>query len=136
MIILLACVFASGAPIEAKDKDNFTPLLLAVCYGHAKAVKLLIDKGADISVEDKNDRTAIYLAAEENKLDVLEVHTTRFWFIFSQFSRVYAYVVNADTYTLHINLLRVTQFILSNQGSRQNYYKSLNRKEFSTITCL
>ena len=56
-----------------KDRDNFTPLLIAACYGHAKAVELLIESGADIMAEDKNERTALFLAAEEDRLEVLKV---------------------------------------------------------------
>ena len=65
--------FFRGADIEVKDRDNFTPLLLAACYGHAKAVELLISSGADILAEDKNERTALFLAAEEDRLEVLKV---------------------------------------------------------------
>lgn len=54
--------------------DNFSPLLLAAVFGHANAVRTLIERGADVSVEDKNDKTVVFLAAEENKLDVLKVH--------------------------------------------------------------
>ena len=57
-----------------KDRDNFTPLLLAACYGHANAVELLIQSGADIIAEDKNERTALFLAAEEDRLEVLKVN--------------------------------------------------------------
>ena len=67
----------SGADIESRDKDDFTPLLIAACYGHQKAVEMLINKGADITVKDKNDRTAIYLAAEENKLQALQVENIK-----------------------------------------------------------
>lgn len=71
------CIFlyylTSGSDIEAKDRDNFTPLLLAACYGHAKTVELLLQRGADSTVEDKNDKTAVFLAAEENKQEALEV---------------------------------------------------------------
>lgn len=66
-------LICSGANIECKDRDNFTPLLLAASYGHAKTVELLLQRGANPDVEDKNDKTAVFLAAEENKLEVLEV---------------------------------------------------------------
>ena len=65
----------SGSDIEAKDRDNFTPLLLAASYGHANIVQLLLERGADATVEDKNDKTAVFLAAEEDKLEALEVKT-------------------------------------------------------------
>ena len=62
-----------GARINRRDKDNYTPLLLAATYGHPNTVELLLHKGADFTAVDKYDKTAIYLAAEENKLTVLEV---------------------------------------------------------------
>lgn len=34
---------------------------------------MLIKRDADVVTEDKNDRTAVYLAAEEDKLEALEV---------------------------------------------------------------
>ena len=62
-----------GARINRRDKDNYTPLLLAATYGHVETVELLLQKGADYTAVDKYDKTAIYLAAEENKFAVLEV---------------------------------------------------------------
>ena len=61
------------ADIERKDEENYTSLLLASVYGHAATVDLLIQKGADTSAVDKNDKTAIFLASEENQLSCLEV---------------------------------------------------------------
>ena len=61
------------ADIERRDEENYTSLLLASVYGHAATVDLLIQKGADTSAVDKNDKTAIFLAAEENQLSCLEV---------------------------------------------------------------
>lgn len=70
-LILNTCF--RGADVEGKDRDNFTPLLLAACYGHAKAVELLLNHDADIMAEDKNERTALFLAAEEDRVEVLKV---------------------------------------------------------------
>jgi ankyrin repeat protein len=61
------------ADIECRDEENFTPLLLASVYGRAVTVDLLIQKGADVTAVDKNDKTAIFLAAEQNQLSALEV---------------------------------------------------------------
>ena len=68
-----ASLCCRGARINRCDKDNYTPLLLAATYGHVPTVELLLQKGADYTAVDKYDKTAIYLAAEENKLAVLEV---------------------------------------------------------------
>ena len=72
---VLSC--CRGARINRRDKDNYTPLLLAATYGHVQTVELLLQKGADYTAVDKYDKTAIYLAAEENKLAVLEVRRTQ-----------------------------------------------------------
>ena len=62
-----------GASIESRDKDNFTPLLVAVSQGNQEATDVLLKRGANIQVMDSQDKTAIYIAAEENCLEILEV---------------------------------------------------------------
>ncbi|XP_046346459.2 transient receptor potential cation channel subfamily A member 1 homolog isoform X2 [Haliotis rufescens] len=61
-----------GAKIDRRCKDNYTPLLLAVTHGHVETVELLLQKGADYTAVDKNVKTVIFLAAEENKAPVLK----------------------------------------------------------------
>jgi len=48
------------AKLERADKDNFTPLLIAASNGHVASLKMLIHLGANISVTDKNERTALH----------------------------------------------------------------------------
>lgn len=55
------------------DKDNFTPLLIAACHGHTETIECLLQEGATLSDIDKNDKSAIYWAAAENKVDALKV---------------------------------------------------------------
>ena len=62
-----------GANIESRDKDNYTPLLVAVAQGNKEATDALLRRDANIRVMDSSDKTAIYIAAEENCLDILEV---------------------------------------------------------------
>lgn len=52
-----------GADIEAKDKDNKTPLHLAACNRHVEVVKLLLDRGVDIEANDKDNSIALHYAA-------------------------------------------------------------------------
>ena len=50
-------LIAKGARIDAKDKDNLTPLHMAVFGGHSDIIKLLIDCGAQVNAKGLNDVT-------------------------------------------------------------------------------
>ena len=44
------------------DRTKTTPLHLAAQNGHSNMIELLLSKGADISIEDKDSRNALELA--------------------------------------------------------------------------
>ena len=67
------CLVSRGARIDKHDKDNFTPLLIAACNGHADTIHTLLDLGARIEDVDKNDKSALYWAAEEDNVVALKV---------------------------------------------------------------
>jgi ankyrin repeat protein len=48
--------------INAQDLVGFTPLHVAAMLGNARAVQSLLDSGADVTLKDKEDRTAWRLA--------------------------------------------------------------------------
>jgi ankyrin repeat protein len=56
-----------GAPIEARDNDGLTPLLLAVKEGKEGIIPVLLKWSADMSATDKNGDTALFLAAERDE---------------------------------------------------------------------
>lgn len=56
-----------------ESKNGVTPLMLAARFNNAEIAKLLIERGADISVKDQNGRTALQLAEAIKATQVIEV---------------------------------------------------------------
>ena len=53
-----------------------TPLLTAVRYGNIDIVKLLLDKNANTKDKNREEKTCLMLAAEENNVELIEVCQT------------------------------------------------------------
>jgi len=62
-----------GAKLERADKDNFTPLLIAASEGHVESLKVLLKLGANVFVTDKDEKTAVFWASQENKSEAITV---------------------------------------------------------------
>lgn len=62
-----------GARLDAKDKDNFTPLLCAVWKGQNDVIEYLLDNKANLELKDLNDKSELHLAVEENHISTLEL---------------------------------------------------------------
>ena len=61
-----------GADVNARDKDDWTPLHFAAFVGHNDVVALLLDKGADLNaMEAKHDWTPLHFAALRGHKDVV-----------------------------------------------------------------
>lgn len=52
-------------------------MLVAVAQGNKDATDALLKRGANIRVVDSSDKTVIFIAAEENRLDIMEVFILR-----------------------------------------------------------
>lgn len=52
------------ADVNNKRSDGITALMAAAVGGHAKVVKLLVEKGADLNEKDQEGLTALINAAE------------------------------------------------------------------------
>ncbi|CBY41836.1 unnamed protein product, partial [Oikopleura dioica] len=57
--------------LEVRDKDGWTPLMIAADQGHFEATDVLLELGADLTAKDKNDRNCIFIAAKESNYKYL-----------------------------------------------------------------
>ncbi len=48
-----------GFPVDVRNKDGYTPLMMAAYYGHQNIVATLIGKGADRCARDNKGNTAL-----------------------------------------------------------------------------
>lgn len=53
---------AFGAQVNKLNRDDYTPLMVAVGRGHFGTVKLLVEAGADPTIKNKKGHTALYYA--------------------------------------------------------------------------
>jgi ankyrin repeat protein len=59
----VASLLASGADVNARDREGSTALMFAAMRGDAKMVQALLDAGADPNLKDANGETALLLGA-------------------------------------------------------------------------
>ena len=59
------CLIENGANVNATTNDNCTPLMIASKYDDLRVINLLIKHGANVELQDKDGRTALYHAVME-----------------------------------------------------------------------
>ena len=65
-------LLAQGAPINARDDNGNTALMLAVRYRHATTVRKLLDLGADTGLLNHEGLTALQIAQQMGFADIAE----------------------------------------------------------------
>ena len=67
---------------ELCDVDGLTPLMIAAEKGHMGVVNLLVENGAKLDIQDKDDQTFFHICAEYNQSDIIKVKTKKDIFYF------------------------------------------------------
>ena len=73
---ILHAIDSLGCDINLQDKNGNTPLMSAIILGQQKAISLLIEKGADLHLENNSKRTAISLAQQIHDQENNELNRT------------------------------------------------------------
>ena len=63
----------SGADVNMKNNDGWTPLYCAVVEGFTDIVKLLVDAGAEINTKISSGRTPLEYALWKGQEDIIEI---------------------------------------------------------------
>lgn len=72
-VSLLKLFIENGVPINVRDKDFHTPLMVAVQLNRYEIVEFLLQKGADPELKDKNNHTARELAQQSGNTDLVNL---------------------------------------------------------------
>ncbi len=59
-----------GADLNIRNKDGWTPLFVAACYGFNEMAELLIKNGADIHARSNDSKTPLFVAVENKQIAV------------------------------------------------------------------
>ena len=69
--------FKVGAELNALNKDDCTPLMLACAEGHTDVVKYLLHLGADMVLRGNDGMTCLHLAAQSGHLECVHAILTQ-----------------------------------------------------------
>jgi len=62
----------SGADIETRDDNGFTPIMAAAQQGKVDTMKYLVQAGADKNADNNQGVMAIHMASQDNRVEVVE----------------------------------------------------------------
>jgi len=60
--VVLSEYLNNGFPVDQRNQQSYTALMMATYYGHKKAVEVLLDHGANACLKDKRGHTAMMAA--------------------------------------------------------------------------
>ncbi|MBY0353596.1 ankyrin repeat domain-containing protein [Candidatus Babeliales bacterium] len=71
---VMAALIENGAVVDAPEKTTgITPLHVATRYGHVDAVKLLLEKKANVHLKNNEGQTALDIATQHQLSEIVEL---------------------------------------------------------------
>lgn len=65
--------YERGYPLDVRDSDGNTALMLAAYNGHAKTVQMLIERGADVDIPNSRNQSPIAGAIFKGEEEVVKL---------------------------------------------------------------
>jgi ankyrin repeat protein len=65
---MMRVLIENDAYIDAESPNGTTPLMMAAYYATPNAVKLMLEEGADPTLQNQDGQTALAMAASKDKL--------------------------------------------------------------------
>ena len=72
-VCVCLCLFR-GANLEAKDINNYTPIMRAIAYDHLSTVKKLLEYGCKVDTEVRHQKTLLEWAIENDYNVLVDVN--------------------------------------------------------------
>ena len=69
----LAGFIEHGLPVDVRDDDGNTPLMLAAYHGHTATVRTLVERGADVDLPNHRNQTPVAGALFKGEDEVVRV---------------------------------------------------------------
>jgi ankyrin repeat protein len=72
-VFWMQALLQAGAAVDARDKNQDTPLHWAAENSHVEAMRVLLKAGAAVDAEDEHKRTPLHWAAENGHIEAMRV---------------------------------------------------------------
>jgi ankyrin repeat protein len=69
----MRALLAAGADVDARQPGWKTPLMIAAAAGNTSSVRLLLEAGADSTLEDSDEQTAMLQALAHGHNEVADL---------------------------------------------------------------
>ena len=68
----IGAALAAGAPIDGRDGNGTTSLMMAAANGHVEAMRILLDSGADVNAINERKNSAMHWAVFTNQAEAVK----------------------------------------------------------------
>ena len=71
MVHFIDLLLSRNATVDARDIDNYIPLMTAAEFGQERAFETLVKRGATLDAVNKSGKGVLFLAAKSNHPNII-----------------------------------------------------------------